>query len=313
MRIGKGSVQATALALLALAVAGGGLGYPANAELIKATEGSSSTANDLPQLKPGSGSFLFTGWAGKPLPVHYYLPEKITEATRILFVIHGAGRDAAGYRDAWIPYAQEGQYIVLTPEYSKADFPTALTYNVGHIFDEQGKPRPGEQWSFASIEPMFDKVRKATGSKVPKYAIYGHSAGGQFVHRFVMLMPHARYTRAVAANPGWYTTPDLAVDYPFGLKNAPIDGAGLVEALGKPLTILLGTADTDPNHRQLSRTPGAMRQGAHRLARGEYFYAYGQRTAKDLGVPLAWKLEYAPDVAHNNVGMSKFAEKLVWQ
>lgn len=313
MRFRSGIAQTFGLALLTLAVAGGGLSTPVAAEASNAVEGGEGVADRLPQLKPGSGSFLFTGWAGKPLPVHYYLPEKATEATRILFVIHGAGRDAAGYRDAWIPYAQQGQYIVLTPEYSKADFPTALTYNVGHIFDEAGKPRPREQWSFASIEPMFDLVRKATGTKVPNYAIYGHSAGGQFVHRFVMLMPNARYTRAVAANPGWYTTPDLEVDYPYGLKNAPIDKSGLVAAVGKPLTILLGTADIDPNHHQLSRTPDAMKQGPHRLARGEYFYAYGQRTAKELGVPLAWKLEYAPEVAHSNVGMSKFAEKLVWQ
>nr|BAC78155.1 poly(aspartic acid) hydrolase-1 [Sphingomonas sp. KT-1] len=314
MRPQKAAARALGLAVLVLAMTGGALGSPVTAGAAAAPAAASKgKAAALPDLKPGAGSFLFTGWAGKPLKVHYYAPDKITETTRILFVIHGAGRNADGYRDAWIPYAKEGQYIVLTPEYSMADFPTSLTYNVGHIVDEAGNPRPREEWSFASIEPMFDQVRKATGSKVPTYAIYGHSAGGQFVHRFVELWPDARYSRAVAANAGWYTMPDLAIKYPYGLKDAPTDAAGLKATLEKPLTILLGTADTDVNHHQLSRTPEAMTQGVHRLARGEFFYAYGRKVAHELNAKFAWKLDYAPDIAHSNTGMSQYAQKLVWE
>lgn len=313
MRRRKASARAIGLAMLVLAVAGGAIGPTALAGAVAPAKAAKDKAPALPDLKPGAGSFLFSGWAGKPLRVHYYMPDKVTETTRILFVIHGAGRNADGYRDAWIPYASEGQYIVLTPEYSKEDFPTSLTYNVGHIVDEAGNPRPREQWSFASIEPMFDAVRQATGTKVPRYAIYGHSAGGQFVHRFVELWPDARYSRAVAANAGWYTMPDLAIQYPYGLKGAPTDAAGLKATLEKPLTILLGTADTDPNHHQLSRTPEAMTQGVHRLARGEFFHAYGRKVAHELGAKFAWKLDYAPDIAHSNTGMSQYAQKLVWE
>jgi len=309
----KAFARSIGLALLALVTAGGALGPAATAGAAVLAKASKDKAPPLPSLTPGAGSFVFSGWAGKPLRVHYYMPDKVTATTPILFVIHGAGRNADGYRDAWIPYAKEGQYIVLTPEYSMADFPTSLTYNVGHIVDEAGNPRPREQWSFASIEPMFDLIRKATGTKVPQYAIYGHSAGGQFVHRFVELWPDARYSRAVAANAGWYTMPDLTIKYPYGLKDAPTDAAGLKAALEKPLTILLGTADTDPNHHQLSRTPEAMTQGVHRLARGEFFYAYGRKTAHELGAKFAWKLEYAPNIAHSNTGMSQYAQKLVWE
>lgn len=302
-----GSARWVALACLSLIL---GTAAPAS---MAASEPQGSTQPSGSKLPAGTGSFVFSGWAGKPLRVFYFVPDKVTETTRILFVIHGAGRNADGYRDAWIPYAKQGQYIVLTPEYSKVDFPTSLTFNVGHIVDEKGNPRPREQWSFASIEPLFDTIRNATGTKVPQYAIYGHSAGGQFVHRFVELMPDARYSRAVAANAGWYTFPDLTVAYPYGLKNAPTDAAGLKATLGKPLTILLGTADTDPNHHQLSRTSEAMMQGAHRLARGKSFYADGRKVARELDAKFAWKLKYAPGVAHSNKGISQYAQKLVWE
>lgn len=314
MRRPSATLRISGLAAMILAIAGWSFGSPAYAGAAPRSQAAlAGETASLPDLKAGTGSFLFTGWAGKPLRVHYYRPEKVTESTRILFVLHGAGRNADGYRDAWLPYAEEGKYIVLTPEYNKADFPTALTYNVGHIVDKAGQARPRDQWSFASIEPMFDAIRKATGTRVPQYAIYGHSAGGQFLHRFLMLMPEARYSRAVAANPGWYTMPDLAVGYPYGLRDAPIDASGLKAALEKPLTILLGTADADPNHHQLSRTPEAMTQGVHRLARGEFFHAYGRKIAHELQAQFAWKLEYAPGVAHSNTRMSAYAAKLVWE
>ena len=42
-----------------------------------------------------------------------------------------------------------------------------------------------------------------------------------------------------------------------------------------PLTILLGEDDNDPNSKYLRRTPEALAQGAHRLARGRILFAGG--------------------------------------
>ena len=38
--------------------------------------------------------------------------------------------------------------------------------------------------------------------------MFGHSAGGQFVHRFVQFKPNSRVNYAISANAGWYTVPD---------------------------------------------------------------------------------------------------------
>lgn len=270
-------------------------------------------ADAVTALAPGAGSFTFRDWAGTPLRVFYYVPEKVRADTRILFVMHGMGRNADGYRNDWLPFARDGNFILVTPEYSKADFPNAETYNLGHMTDAAGRRRPRATWSFSAIEPLFDHVRKATGSRVPDYAIYGHSAGAQFLHRFLNFVPDARFSHMIVANAGWYTMLDRRTAFPYGLKGTPVTRARLASALGKKVTVLLGTADIDPNHHQLSRTPGAMAQGPHRMARGQSFHAHAQATAAALRTPFNWRLAYAPGIAHSNKGMSAAAAPLVWR
>lgn len=266
------------------------------------------TASALPK---GNGSFTFSGWSGVPLRVWYHIPNQITARTPVTVVMHGAGRNAQSYRDAWTPHAVKNDFILVVPEFSERDFPTAETYNSGHMVDAAGLPRPREQWTYSAIEPLFDEIKRRTGSRVPTYGIYGHSAGGQFVHRMVMLMPGARYHRAVAANAGWYTMPDLDQPFPYGLQGTKLDRRALAVALGKPLTVLLGTADIDPNHHQLRRTPEAMAQGPNRLERGRHFFAAGQATASRLRARFGWHLAYAEGIAHSNSGMAGAAAPLL--
>ncbi|NJO54820.1 MAG: hypothetical protein HC829_08280, partial [Bacteroidales bacterium] len=160
---------------------------------------------------------MFDGWAGR-LPVWYALPEKVTPETPVVMVMHGVGRDADRYRDEWAGLARDHDLIVIVPTFSNADFPGADGYNTGHFAERDGTPRPRNLWSYAAIEPLFDHVRQRFGTQVPRYTLYGHSAGAQFVHRFVMLMPEARIEQAIAANAGWYMMPDLATAFPYGAK-----------------------------------------------------------------------------------------------
>ncbi len=263
------------------------------------------------EMNPGAGRFEFEQ-AGKTMPVWYYLPSDTNPDTPVLFVMHGVKRDAERYRNEWLPHAQERGFILVTPEFSERNFPGSVGYNTGNTRDAQDKPLPSEQWSFSFLEPIFDAVKAATGNRSERYSLYGHSAGAQFVHRFMYFVPDARVKQAVAANAGWWTLPDLKGDFPYGLHDSVIDEAGLKAMLARPLVVLLGTEDTDPNHTNLRRTPEAMAQGAHRFARGQYFYDAGQRQAKDLGAPLAWKLATAPGVGHVDRDMAPFAVDILF-
>lgn len=261
---------------------------------------------------PGqAGRFVFSGWDGPPLPVFYQLPDTVTADTRIMFVMHGVNRDADRYRDEWAMLAKRFGFIAVVPQFSAADFPGPLGYNTGYFTEADGAPRSRSRWSFAAIEPLFDDVRQRFGTQVGRYSIYGHSAGAQFVHRYVLFMTEARIEQAIAANAGWYTMPDADIAFPYGLGATPIGAEALQAALGKPLTVLLGTADTDRADPDLRKTPEADAQGPHRYARGQAFFARGEAAAATSGVPFAWKLERVPGIAHSNAGMAEAAAALI--
>jgi hypothetical protein len=74
----------------------------------------------------------------------------------------------------------------------------------------------------------------------------------------------------------------------------------LEKVIQRPLTVLLGEEDTDPEHASLRRTPEALAQGAHRFARGQAFFAAGQAASQQLGTSFAWRLETVPGADHDN-------------
>lgn len=258
-----------------------------------------------------AGRFVFTAWEGPDLPVFYQLPDRVTSTTPVVFVMHGVKRDADRYRDEWAGLARQYGFIAVVPQFSQADFPGSHGYNTGYFSEQDGTPRPRSRWSFAAIEPLFDDVRQRFGTRTPRYSIYGHSAGGQFVHRFVLFMPEARIDQAISANAGWYTMPDLQIDFPYGLADAPVDKSALTAALGKRVTVLLGTADTDRQDPNLRKTPETDAQGLHRFARGQAFFARAQQAARVHGVALAWSMRTVPGVGHRNGQMAQAAAPLL--
>jgi len=254
----------------------------------------------------GKHSFVFTQ-AGKHVLVWYFLPANAGPEAPVVVVMHGVGRNGEDYLTDWTEFAQEKRFLLVVPEFSKTEFPGDPGYNYGNTVTAEGRPVPREEWSFSMIEPVFDAVRERTGSRAAGYRIYGHSAGAQFVQRFLYFVPHARIERAVAANAGWYMLPDLAAEFPYGLKNTPVTEADLRAALGRPLTVLLGESDTDPKAKALRHTPEAETQGPYRLARGKYFFAHARAAADARKIPFGWSLATAPGIGHYDKGMAPFA------
>lgn len=263
-------------------------------------------------LWPGSAPaakirYTFDGWAGPPLRVYASRPAGLDADRPVVFVMHGTKRNADTYRDQWHDLAMEHDFLLVVPEFSESDFPDSNGYNLGYVLDGNGNIRAKSRWSYSAIEKLFDDARRRFGMRAARYAIYGHSAGSQFVHRFIFHVPQARVSRAVAANAGWYMMPDYGVAAPYGLGGSQVTPDMAAAAMALPVTVLLGDRDTDPEHPSLRRTPEAMAQGPHRLARGERFFETARAWSEAAGAAFNWRLEYVPGADHDNVLMAPAA------
>jgi poly(3-hydroxybutyrate) depolymerase len=255
-------------------------------------------------------SFEFDQWSGPALKVWAYKPSGFNPTSRILFVMHGTNRDADRYRDEWVQHAEKFNILLIAPQFTRRDFPKASGYNLGNVFVASSNyqtTNPVDKWAYSAIEPLFDFVKSKYQSTQNRYNIYGHSAGAQFVHRFIFFVPQARISKIITANAGWYTLPNYTSDFPYGLHNSPVSKASLKQALQKPVVILLGEADNNPNHKSLRRSKEAMLQGPHRFARGHYFYARALESAHELQVVLNWQIKTVPNVGHKNRLMAQAA------
>ena len=140
--------------------------------------------------------------------------------------------------------------------------------------------------------------------------MFGHSAGGQFSHRYLMLSDNPKIDKAVIANPGWYTF--LAgARYPYGIKDIPvsISNEGVKNFLSMRNTLMLGSKDTGSS--SLNMSPGAMKQGEDRLSRGNNYFNSLIKTTKENNIPFRWNYHLVEGVDHDFRKMSDAAAKVL--
>lgn len=258
-------------------------------------------------LSFGRGSFSVADPRPDPartITVYTHRPERAAPDAPVLIVMHGMKRNGEEYRDHWADTAERHGFLLAVPEISKAQYPESHEYNYGGMVGADGAPRPRSQWLFPAIDEVFEELKRRTGSTRTGYTLYGHSAGGQFVHRLATFAWSPLMERAVSANAGSYTMPCEEDPMPFGVKGAGLGSEELRRLFSRPLWVFLGERDNDSGHPHLPREPAAMRQGPHRFARGHHYLEVAGREARRLGVPLAWRLAVAPGVAHDNEAMA---------
>jgi poly(3-hydroxybutyrate) depolymerase len=252
-------------------------------------------------MKSGADSFTFHDPRPGPrreIEVFTHRPEGFSPRSPILLVMHGRNRNGEEYRDWFSPPADRYGFLAVAPNFTEAQYAHPHEYNYGNMVRPDGTWTPRNEWIDVVVEAVFEEAVRRSGSARRDYAIFGHSAGGQLVHRMATLAWPARCVRAVCANAGSYMMPTAEERYPFGLLGTHVDDAALKTFFSRDLLVLLGDADNDPGHYQLPTEPEAMRQGPHRFARGHRYMEVARREASRLGVPLAWRLAVAPGVAH---------------
>lgn len=289
----------------------------------------------------GSGNFNFNSMrSGSPslITVFYHKPVNYNSESRIVLIIPGAGRNAWEYRDSWVELSEKYNVLVASPFYPEEDYDYAAYHNAGITIDIKfnnftvsevdgrvnkyyvadrdvvaGDATQAEAWLFSDFDGIFDQVVRLTESDRKVYDIFGHSAGGQILHRMAIFHSSSKVDRIIASNSGSYTLPSLDEQYPFGLKGTDFKQKGLPDIFSSKLTLLVGEQDNDEESRgTMLHTPSLDKQGLGRLSRGKSFYNESKKLARELGSNFAWGFCVVEDVGHEHKKMSKAAAKLLY-
>lgn len=268
-------------------------------------------------LSTGEGVFTYEGtgaFADRSVDVHYYIPEGCASDTaRAIFVFHGADRGWETLMDAWGEAARANRFMVFIPHFTKEKFPLAYYQEAGVMGKGGSGLMPRATITPVLIDSIFAFVRLHVAECPGSYSIYGHSAGGQFVQRYLLFNDSPWLDRAVIGSPGWYTFPDRAALYPYGIGNVPYatDG-GLRRMFARDVTVQLAEADT-VREWYLRKTPEADAQGRNRLERGVAFYDSCRSLCVRNGWDFRWRLMVVPHVGHHSVDMGMAALPVLLQ
>ena len=251
-------------------------------------------------------------------------------------VIPGAGRNGDDYRDSWIEESEKYSVLIISPSYPEKEYNYG-DYHLGGIVKNLNLSRGVsfkkgtnqvhidenviefnvnenmEDWIFNDFDRIFKLVKKATKSKQRKYDMFGHSAGGQILHRLALLYPNSKADRMLASNAGTYTFPDYNTNFPFGIENVGIQQKKLKKSFKKKLVLFLGELDNESETRgRMLRSETVDKQGTNRLDRGQNYYKFSKELAENYGMKFNWKLEIVPNVGHDQKKMAGGAAEYLY-
>ena len=285
-----------------------------------------STVNPVNDQGPllssnSTGVFRFTAngfFRNRTINVYYHIPDGNIKTMPMLMSFHGGSRNADDYRDYWTEIADNSNFMVFAPEFQSGDF-SSDEYNLGNVFDDGDNPSSGtynqqEEWTFSMLDLLFEYIKAEVNGTQETYNGWGHSAGSQFLHRFVLFMPESKLNIAVCSNAGWYTVPESGINFPYGLDQSQLGTNRLNLAFSKKLFVHLAEDDTDPNSSSLRHNEIVdNQQGLHRRARGRYFYAKSEETANQNQTEFNWiKTDEVPNVSHQGRLMAQDAVKYLY-
>ncbi len=222
-----------------------------------------------------------------------YVPDSVGRSPEILVAVHGISRNAEDYASLFAPYAEEYGVIVVAPYFPREVF---------RDYQRLGRTGLGRRADY-TLQAIIDDVRSKFPGARPAINLFGFSGGAQFAHRYAMAHP-GKVNRVVIGAAGWYTFPDLAEGFPYGIRPSrrlyqtyfnPHD------FLEVPMHVIVGSEDGNRSG-SLNTAPQINRQqGFTRLERAYSWVSAMQETAIRKGYEPRVSLEVLPGARHSFV------------
>jgi pimeloyl-ACP methyl ester carboxylesterase len=247
-------------------------------------------------------------WDKPDVEIFYITPKKIDKDTKLLFVIHGNSRNAKDYISAWIPHIKNKNIILVAPQFDKSSFRYfALLESATSSGNINNNP---DDYINKSISSFFNFFQSKFSLSTSKYMMFGHSAGAQFTHRYMLLSNDKRISMAVIANAGWYTFLN-GNSFPYGIKNSPIDISSdhIKWFMSNKTSLLIG--NNDINLKSVNSSKGAQRQGITRVDRANSYFESLVNISDDNNIPFRWSYKVVDEADHDYLKMTPVAAKIL--
>lgn len=210
-----------------------------------------------------------------------YAPANLVAPVTCLVVVHGTPAEdeaaltvARRFAEEWRLAAEDRGLLLLAPAFDNANF------------GSYEGPRGGYRGLFGRevradtfLNEIVDSYRDEFDSFSNRFYLYGHSAGGQFVSRYVVVHPQ-RIEAAVISGAGTYAFPAPDVAWADGMAPLstqltwPVDGSvtsfdftpdpeGWFEASLRPITVVFGDQDSAESQQRGQTWVVAMNNLAH--------------------------------------------------
>jgi len=247
-------------------------------------------------------------WDKPDVEIFYITPKKIDKDTQLLFVIHGNSRNAKDYISAWIPHISNKNIIVVAPQFNKNSFRYfVLLESATSSGNINNNP---DDYINKSISSFFNFFQSKFSLSTSKYMMFGHSAGAQFTHRYMLLSNDKRISMAVIANAGWYTFLN-GNNFPYGIKNSPIDISGdhIKWFMSNKTSLLIG--NNDINLKSVNSSKGAQRQGITRVDRANSYFESLINISDNNNIPFRWSYKVVDKANHDYLKITPVAAKIL--
>ncbi|HEB96043.1 MAG TPA: hypothetical protein ENI96_06410 [Sedimenticola thiotaurini] len=219
-----------------------------------------------------------------------YLPAGPLRRDELLVAVHGISRNAREQADHFARLAERQGVVLAAPLFNRGG-------NRGYQRLAGGAGVRADR----ILLQIVDEVARLRHRPVTRLALFGYSAGGQFVHRFALLHPRLVSRYAIGAA-GWYTLPDEGIPFPRGIgagREHPAPEIDLPAFLEIPSLVLVGDRDTRRDG-SLNTAPGIDRcQGRNRVERAVRWVGAMNARCQDLGMPAKHRLQTLAGIGHD--------------
>lgn len=242
-----------------------------------------------------------------------------------MVLIHGTPKDltpeekAELYVASWKDFGEEHDYILIAPAFNQENFSSRYgDHAMSGYRGLFGREIDADIW----VSQLVDIFQQKTEIQSKQFSLYGHSAGGQFVGRFLVTHPEV-VKRAVITSAATYPQPTNDVKWPFGMGELHADVAWdentinhvdivpekekWLDATKIPLTVIVGMNDTA--ELPLELIPG--QKGNTRFVIARNWVQDMRKFAETNGIESNFNLELIPGIGHGMNGLIPYSQNAI--